>query len=253
LQISGVPESRIRLLHHLEMHRHVVVLKPLAMVRDASGAQTLPQHRQHFVICVACLVKVAAEPFMLHITHAAPHPWHEATMGKLVDHAEFLDQPRGMIQRQTQHHGPQADPRSATRHGCEKHYRRWRHVERREVMFRDVISVKPMLLGPLDQPNAFIVLLPQRDIGTLLEMIPPTELHGHDVLLQTALPARAAMVSVVRRSSPAYSNSAPCILASAWAEASAAPVCLLNVMGKLRFGHSVWISPPDQGWPTKVA
>ena len=106
------------------------------------------------------------------------------------------------------------------------------------------------------------VLLPQRDIGTLLEMIPPTELHGHDVLLQTALPARAPMVSVVRRSSPAYSNSAPCILASAWAEASAAPVCLLNAMGKLRFGTlSGSVRPtkvgrprwPDQGGPTRVA
>ena len=55
LQVAGIPEARIRLLHHVEMNRHVVVVEALAVMRDAAGAERLKHDREHFVVGVARL------------------------------------------------------------------------------------------------------------------------------------------------------------------------------------------------------
>ncbi len=135
-------------------------MEALAVMGDASGAETLQQHRQDLVVCASRLMQVATEPLVLHVAHATPDTRHEAAMRELVDHTEFLDQPGWMIQRQAQHHGAQPDPRRALRDRGKEHDRRWRHVERGEVVLRDVVAIEPVLLGALDQADTLIVLLP---------------------------------------------------------------------------------------------
>ena len=65
-----------------------------------------------------------------------------------------------MIERQAQHHGAEPDRRCAPRDGGEEDDRRWRHVERGEVVLGDVVAVEAVFLGALDQPDALVVLLP---------------------------------------------------------------------------------------------
>ena len=148
-------------------------------MRDATGPQALEQHRQHFVVGIPRLVDVAAEKLVLHVADTASDARHEPAMRELVDHADFLDQPRRMIQRQAEHHGSQAYLRCPPRDRRKEHDRRRRHIQRGEVVLRDVIAVEPVFLGTLDQLDPFIVLLPQRHVGALLEMIPPAELQCH--------------------------------------------------------------------------
>ena len=159
LQVAGIPEARIRLLHHVEMNRHVVVVEAFAVVRNAASAERLKHHTEHFVVGVARLARVAAEPLVLHVANTAADARHETTMRELVDHADFLDQPGRMVERQAQHHGAKSDARCASRDGGEEDNRRWRHVERGEVVLGDVVAVEAMFLGALDQPDALIVLL----------------------------------------------------------------------------------------------
>ena len=161
------------------MHRVIVVIEALAVMRDATRAQPLLQDRQHLFVRLPHRRQFAAEQLMLRVAHAAPDPRHEPAMRKLVDHAELLDQPRRMIQRQAQHHRAQPYLRCAPRHRREEHDRRRRHVQRGEVVLGDMIAVEPELLGVPDQLDAFIVLLPQRHVGALLEVIPPAELQCH--------------------------------------------------------------------------
>jgi hypothetical protein len=130
-----------------------------AVVIDAAGAERLKHDTEHFVVGVARLGRIAAEPLVLHVANAAADARHEATVRELVDHADFLDQPRRMVERQAQHHGAEPNARCAPRDRGEEDDRRWGHVERREVVLGDVVAVEAVFLGALDQCHALVVLL----------------------------------------------------------------------------------------------
>jgi hypothetical protein len=62
------------------MHRLVIVLEPLAVMRDAARAQTLLQDRQHLFVHVPHGREFAAEQLVLGVAHAAPDPRHESAV-----------------------------------------------------------------------------------------------------------------------------------------------------------------------------
>src|SRR5262249_31433413 len=101
---------------------------------------------------------------------AAAKPDLQPAAADLVEHADFLDQPQRVIERERVDQRPEPQAPGALRHGCQINARGGRHAERGEVMLGDVIGVKPGALEGFDHAKARLVELIERNIATI-EMI----------------------------------------------------------------------------------
>ena len=90
----------MRALHRLEHHRHFVEAIEFALEGQLVGGEALEQHLERFVVHRAGLRKVERIVRGLERRHAAADAEFEPPAAQLVEHADFLDQPQRMIERQ---------------------------------------------------------------------------------------------------------------------------------------------------------
>ena len=98
------------------------------------------------------------EARMLGRLPAAADAELEAPAGELVEHADFLEQPHRMVQRQEVDQRAELDRRGMLRGGGEEHRRRRGHAQFGGVVFGQVIAVKAQLFIEFDQPQPLRVL-----------------------------------------------------------------------------------------------
>src|SRR4029077_6067347 len=94
----------------------------------------------------------------------------------LIEHADLLDEPNGMVKWQRINQRAEAEPARALRYGSQKHAGRRRHAERCRVMFRHMIGIETRLIISLDELEACLVIILQRQISAV-EMVEYAEFH----------------------------------------------------------------------------
>ena len=94
----------------------------------------------------------------------------------MVEHADLLNQAERGIKRQKIGQRPKPDIRRRLRHGPEEYSGDRHHVQRRRVMFGDVIAVKPQTVGGGDVFHPLCELLRKR-AARFVDMIEYTEFH----------------------------------------------------------------------------
>ena len=107
---------------------------------------------------------------------AAPDAVQKPPAAHLVEHADFVDQPQRMIERQQVHHRPELQVLGALRDGGQKHARRRRVAERRVVVLGEMIAVEPGAVIGLDQPEP-VLEMPRQRQPAVVEMVEDPELH----------------------------------------------------------------------------
>ena len=88
----------------------------LAAMRNLLPAQSFDDHFERLLENVARLEEVDVEMRELVRRDAAPDPNFEPSAAQLIEHANFLDQPHRMIERQQIHQRAEVDPARAHRH-----------------------------------------------------------------------------------------------------------------------------------------
>lgn len=86
-----------------------------------------------------------------------------------------------MVQRQDVHHRADAQPSGSLRQRRQEDVGRRRHVQRRQVVFGDVVADKTKLLGLLEQGDLLLELEIERNARPTLEMIPDAEADAHHI------------------------------------------------------------------------
>ena len=155
---------------------------------------------ERLVVYFSGVVPANTEKLEFVRADAASHADVEPSVGKVVEHADFLDQTQRMVQGQDIHHWAEADTFCPLRDSGEENARRRRHGDRCRVMFGQVIDVKSgvvigldqpqaVVIG-LDQPQAVVIGLAQFDIQAAVEMVEDAELDlGHAAIPATPRPA----------------------------------------------------------------
>ena len=118
---------------------------------------------------------------------AAPDPIHKAPAAHLVEHADFVDQPQRMIERQQIDHRPEPQLPGPLGHGGEKHARRRRVAERRVVVLGQMVAIEPGAIIGLDQLQP-VLEMPGQRLPAVVQMVenPKTHVAASPCLLSPA-------------------------------------------------------------------
>ena len=135
-------------------------------------------HFQRLVVYFTHLGVGDAEMAEFQYGNTAPNAELETAPAEIVEHADFLDQPHGIIQRQDIDQRPEQDLFGALGHGGEEHAGRGRHAERRRVMLGHVIAVNAGRLVSFDHLQAIFVDVGQRRVAAAVQMVEDPEFHG---------------------------------------------------------------------------
>ena len=119
--------------------------------------------------------------------HAAADAELEPPAAQLVEHADFLDQPQRMIERQQINQRAEAQLLGALRQRGEENSRRSRATDRRAVMLGEVIAVKARAVVSLGKPQPAGKQLAMRD-ARIVHVVEDAEFHGR---LPHVIPGRA--------------------------------------------------------------
>ena len=166
----------MRALQRPDHDRDVLEGETIAAVVDALLREALVEHVQHVLVVGARLFEIDAVGVELHGRDAAPHADVEAAAAEVIEHAQLLQQPQRMVERQQIEQRAEADAPRFARGGGQKHARRRRHRQRRRVMLGEVIAVKAGGLGRLQQGEPILVGLLQR-LAARVDVIEDAELH----------------------------------------------------------------------------
>ena len=90
----------MRLLHGSEFHRHVADVANGCLRIDGALVQALQHDFEPFRIVARRVAGIDAEIFELDGRGATAEAHLEATVAQLIEHADLLDQPQRMMQRQ---------------------------------------------------------------------------------------------------------------------------------------------------------
>ena len=85
----------------------------------------------------------------------------EPSAGKLVQHAEFFDEPQGIVERQQVDERSEPDSLRALTSSGEEECRRWRHAKRCRVMLGQMIAEEPGCIRRLQELQPVLVELVQ--------------------------------------------------------------------------------------------
>ena len=172
----AVPQLGIGLLHRLHRDRHAVEIVILAV----KGQLVLGQADAGDLECLAELLRAGREIDAvkpdLDRRDAAPDAVQKTPLAHLVEHADFVDQPQRVVERQQIDHRAEFEVLRALRDGGEKDARRRRVAERRVVVLREVIGVEPGAIIGLDQAEPVLEMPGQRQ-AAVVEMVEDPELH----------------------------------------------------------------------------
>ena len=113
----------------------------LSFERQLVGRQALQDELEGLVVDLAGLREIEAVGCGLERRHAAADAELEAPAAHLIEHADFLDQPQRMVERQQIDQRAEAQGLRALRHRGEKQAGRGGAAERRRVVLGEVIAV----------------------------------------------------------------------------------------------------------------
>src|SRR6267154_3336469 len=136
-----------------------------SFVRQPVLAQSRDDHLERFLEYLARFEKIYVVVTQLERRDSAPHSNLEAPAAHLIEHADLLDQPKRIVERQQIDQRPQMNPASASRDCSEKYARRRRASERSAVMFRQMVAVDVGGVGSLEQAEALLVQLFERNLA----------------------------------------------------------------------------------------
>ena len=151
-------------------------LKCLPLKLTAALAKPLHDDRQRFIVDVAGLRRIGAEQFELDRRGAAAEPDVEAAAAHLIEHADFLDHPQRMIERQGEDHRPEAQPLGALRDRRQENAGRRRHAERRPVVFGKMVGVESRAIEQLHDRKPLLVIIRQRRRAAI-QVVEDSEFH----------------------------------------------------------------------------
>ena len=94
----------------------------------------------------------------------------------MIEHADFLDHPQRMIERQGENHRPEAQPLGALRDRRQENAGRRRHAERRPVVFGKMVGVESRAIEQLHDRKPLLVIIRQRR-GAAIQVVEDSEFH----------------------------------------------------------------------------
>ncbi len=115
-------------------------------------------------------------------------------MAHLVEHADLVDQPQRVVERQQVDHRPEAKPLGALRNGGQEQAGRRRIAERRVVVLGEVIAVEAGAVVCLDQSEPLLEMAGERQ-AAVVEVVEDPEAHGRLLLIQP-LSARVQRITI---------------------------------------------------------
>ena len=183
LGVAGAPERRVRMLLRGHLQRHVVEPVELPLVGPAyrwSARRTRISSTSAFRAWASSgrwpqnVCSIAVMP--------APDPELEAPSAQVVEHADLLDQPERVVERQDRHQRAEPKLTGMASGGGEEDARRGRHAERSLMMLGQVVAVEPERVGPRQQLQSLLVLLVERKLRLPFQMVEDAELRDHAVL-----------------------------------------------------------------------
>src|SRR6267154_2801672 len=133
------------------------IMRPF--VRQPVLAQSRDDHLERFLEYLARFEKIYVVITQLERRDSAPHSNLEAPAAHLIEHADLLDKPKRIVEREQIDQRPQMNPPRARRDCSEEYTRRRRASERRAVMFRQMVAVDVGGVGGLKQTEALLVQL----------------------------------------------------------------------------------------------
>ena len=106
----------------------------------------------------------------------------QPSVGEMIQHGNFLDQPQRMMQRQHVDAGAEAQSLRPLRGGGEEYVLRRRHrMHRRGVMLGEVIGEEAGLIERLELRQPFGIKPRERHAGQMLDMVENAEADaGHE-------------------------------------------------------------------------
>src|SRR5256885_4106309 len=160
-----VPERRVRLLERSQHHRHLAVRVARPAVLEHLVRQPGQNHLERLAVDLLGLERVQVEVRHLVRHDAAPDAEVEAPARHLIEHADLLDQPQRIVERQAVDARPQADAPRALRGGGEEDARRRRHPERGGVVLGEMVRGEACRVVLLEQAQAARVVLVERHVA----------------------------------------------------------------------------------------
>jgi hypothetical protein len=165
----------MRLLERLQHHRHVLEAVEFALEGENVGGQPLLDDA-HASGLARAVGRVDAEKADLDRRHAAPDAHLQAPAAHLVEHADLLDQPQRVVERQEIDQRPEPEPLRALRHGSHEQAGRGGEAQRRAVVLGQMIGVEAVPVVGLGQPHAVLDLLAERH-AAVVHVLEDAELH----------------------------------------------------------------------------
>ena len=174
--IRRIPQRRVRLLQGLQLHRDVVILVVLALESQPCVRQPGHEDGQRLVEDGARLSSIDPEVAQLIGRDPAPDAEIQASAREVVQHADFLDEPQGVVEGQQVDERPQTDAPGALRRRGEEQRRGWRHAEGRGVVLGEVIAGEAGGIRGLQELQPLLVELMQ---GRLAAINPIEQAKSH--------------------------------------------------------------------------
>ena len=199
-RVAHVPERRVGLLERAQVHRQLLEGVEVAGVRQLLVAEPLADDGQRLQVARVVRLRVGflAPEERLHHAATADADFEPAA-AQVIEHADLLDQPQRMVQRQHVHARAEAHACRALRHGAEEHVLRGRQaVDGRRVVLGEVIGVEPGAVERFDLQQALAVDLIQPQAGHRLDVIEDAEREAHTT---------PSVLSCARSSAPRPSHS----------------------------------------------
>jgi hypothetical protein len=157
--ITHVPERRIRLLERPQVHGEVIEAVEVSGIGELVVTEPFPHdgQRLHIARVVRLGVRFLTPEVCLHDA-APPHPDVETPAAQVVEHADLLDQPERMMQRQNVHARAEPQAVRALGHRGQEDVLRWgQTVNRRGVVLGQVIGVEAGRVETLDLEEALAI------------------------------------------------------------------------------------------------
>ena len=145
----AIPDRRVRLLIGRKLHRHVVELKIPPLEGQRARGEPLHDEVERLGIDRLRLLRLLTVVDELGRHRAAAEADLEPPAAHLIEHADLLDHPQRMIERQRIDQRAKAQAFRALRDRSQEHAGARRHAKRRRVMLGDVIGVEAVLIVDL--------------------------------------------------------------------------------------------------------
>jgi hypothetical protein len=117
------------------------------------------------------------EPEVLDGGDAPPHAVLDAPVAQVVEHAQLLDHPEGVVERQDLHERAETDRARDLCGGRQEHLLVRRHAQVGAVVFGEVVGVEAGLVGDLDEVEPVSEQLAGVGPRNALDVVEDAELH----------------------------------------------------------------------------